>query len=844
MVEINGKQVCENCFKEISSPFCTYCGYNPAVTQSDPTMLRPGSILLGKYIVGKVIGKGGFGVTYLAYDVTTNRKVAIKEFFPYGVALRAAGTTTVSVSSMENANAFKLGAEKFYNEAKLVSKFNGNPNIVGVHEFFYENDTVYFAMEYLEGHTLKDHIAEHGSISAAQALFIMQNVANALMAAHSSNVLHRDISPDNIILCDNGDVKLIDFGAARQVVAEHSQSFSVILKPGFAPLEQYQKKGNQGPWTDIYSLGTTIYYSLTEDIPEDPMSRIDDDEAFISNKFNINEELWAVISKAAGLKIEDRYADIFMLKNDLSRISFAPEPVIVPKEESAEQMPDFRTAVPFGMTQSSPEVSRQPVAAGGVYTSTVQQNGNTVQQSGAPSQPQGRFSFKEFVAKYKRAVFAAAGVLVVVIALAIIIPNAAKGSGMTSSSGIISNSGDDYSNSGGESTPGEVTLPGTPSTDTPPASNTPPESQTPPAGSTPPENSQPYVPQVSIPSGKVFYSSLKDEYKPLYEVIYDGINNNLTQIEIPSNYTDNDVSIIYYMMLYDNPNGYYVNDYQISGRYIKPNYIYTTYEEFNTLYDKFLAAATDLVGTINEGTNSIDILCKLHDILIEKTTAVTRYSTSTCTSAYGAMVDLMADDLGLSKAFCLIAQSVGLQCVVVDGTCNGVPRSWCRVQSDGTWYNVDVYGDMIAGNAIKSVSLDTTDGSIFHTYFLGNDKYMQYCGYTPNSEYNFLLTGEYAANSVQANYYIQDGAHGHDYDFFYDDVDAAYNRVLEWAAERYNDGSNVSIISIASFIADEVWAKVKGSAISDLKTKYGISVSGGKGHYLPDQGDLRITLTP
>lgn len=160
---------------------------------------------------------------------------------------------------MDNANAFKLGAEKFYDEAKLVSRFNGNPNIVGVYEFFYENDTVYFAMEYLQGHTLKEHINTNGTISAPQALFIAQNVANALMAAHSSSVLHRDISPDNIILCDNGDVKLIDFGAARQVVAEHSQSFSVILKPGFAPLEQYQKKGKQGVDGYLFSWSNVVF---------------------------------------------------------------------------------------------------------------------------------------------------------------------------------------------------------------------------------------------------------------------------------------------------------------------------------------------------------------------------------------------------------------------------------------------------------------------------------------------------------------------------------------------------------------------------------------------------------
>lgn len=405
MIEINGRHLCESCFCEMTEgAFCTNCGYNPNMTAGDPTMLKPGSVLLGKYVVGKVIGKGGFGVTYVAYDVTTQKKVAIKEYFPYGVALRAPGTTTVSVSSMDNAEAFRMGAEKFYNEAKMVSRFNGNPNIVGVHEFFYENDTVYFAMEYLQGHTLKDHIKTHGVLSPAQALFIMNNVSNALMAAHSSNVLHRDISPDNIILCDNGNVTLIDFGAARQVVAEHSQSFSVILKPGFAPLEQYQKKGNQGPWTDIYSLGTTIYHALTGDIPEDPMSRIDDDEEFSSNAYDIEPELWAVIQKATQLKVEDRYGDVFMLRNDLSRISYQPQPVIVPTADTSEKMPEFQTAVPFGMTQMGTTTAVQTVA------------------SSAPVQKK-KFNFAEFCKKHGKIIAGVAAVLVLGIAAAIVIPN-------------------------------------------------------------------------------------------------------------------------------------------------------------------------------------------------------------------------------------------------------------------------------------------------------------------------------------------------------------------------------------------------------------------------------------
>ena len=191
--------------------------------------LGVGSILAGRYAIGRVIGKGGFGVTYLAYDMKLECRVAVKEYYPYGLAAREPGSTHVSVSSAEAEETFKNGAEKFYNEARLVAKFNGNPNIVSVHDFFYENDTVYFTMGYLEGMTLKAYLKEYGALPLEKALYVAEAVSNALMAAHSMNVLHRDISPDNIMICGDGTVKLLDFGAARQVVTEGSQSLSVIL---------------------------------------------------------------------------------------------------------------------------------------------------------------------------------------------------------------------------------------------------------------------------------------------------------------------------------------------------------------------------------------------------------------------------------------------------------------------------------------------------------------------------------------------------------------------------------------------------------------------------------------
>lgn len=214
--------------------------------------------------------QGGFGITYLGFDLKLDARIAVKEYYPIGLALRNPGSTMVTVSNAEQGESFKTGAEKFYNEAKMVAKFNGNPNIVSVHDFFYENDTVYFVMGYLQGQTLKSYMKKK-TVTEGQAVNIFQQISNALLASHGMNILHRDISPDNIMLCDDGSIRLLDFGAARQVMAEQSQSLSVILKQGFAPLEQYQQKGKQGAWTDIYALGATIYNALTTDMLTDPI---------------------------------------------------------------------------------------------------------------------------------------------------------------------------------------------------------------------------------------------------------------------------------------------------------------------------------------------------------------------------------------------------------------------------------------------------------------------------------------------------------------------------------------------------------------------------------------------
>lgn len=332
MVTIGNRTLCSGCFSALKKEPCKKCGFSEESYSPDGIALPCGTILMGNFIIGRVIGKGGFGITYLAYDVKYGKIIAVKEYFPIEFSLREPDGIGIMVRDRKSAELFKHGAEKFYNEASFVSKFSGNPNIVQVYQFFYENNTAYFTMEYLSGMTLKDYVSRCGAITAGQAVNIADKIANALCEAHCANVLHRDVSPDNIMLCRDGSVKLLDFGAARQVFPEGSQLLSVILKPGFAPLEQYMKKGRQGEWTDIYSLGASMFYAMIKQIPEDPQSRLEDDCDMENNKYNIQPELWKVIYKSMMIRFADRYQTTSEFMEALANIPIKRQEVKIPKE--------------------------------------------------------------------------------------------------------------------------------------------------------------------------------------------------------------------------------------------------------------------------------------------------------------------------------------------------------------------------------------------------------------------------------------------------------------------------------------------------------------------------------
>lgn len=263
---------------------CPLCGFSLESYDRAPRCIRLGSILKERYLIGRVLGEGRFGITYIGRDMLLDQIVAIKEYFPINHVSRdmleeeSDTGNTVYVYAGDEDESYKNGLEKFYNEAKILAKFHGIAGVVSVINFFYANGTAYLVMEYVDGITLKEYIKEHGPIAGERVLQMIHPVIKALSAIHKTGIIHRDISPDNILVNQKEELVLIDFGSARAERQTMTQSMTVLFKRGYTPEEQYRGRGNWGAWSDVYSLCATMYFMLTGIVPNESIERMIHDD--------------------------------------------------------------------------------------------------------------------------------------------------------------------------------------------------------------------------------------------------------------------------------------------------------------------------------------------------------------------------------------------------------------------------------------------------------------------------------------------------------------------------------------------------------------------------------------
>lgn len=306
---------CLNCMQIYDERYevCPHCGYIRNTPPEELYHLYPGTCLQERYVIGTVVGFGGFGIIYRAWDERLDTMVAIKEFYPAGIVQRIPQQSEVIVHSGNGKKEFDNGITRFLDEARNMAKFSTHPNIMNVYDFFEENHTAYIVMEFLNGISLKQYVKSMGGkIEINTAVEIISSVCEALKEIHSTGIIHRDISPDNIFICEDGKIKLIDFGAARFSTGEEEKTLSIILKPGFAPPEQYRSKSRQGPWTDVYALAATLYRIITGVIPEESVNRIVEDNVQTPEDLDsqISVNLSNAIMKGMALNQDLRFQSI------------------------------------------------------------------------------------------------------------------------------------------------------------------------------------------------------------------------------------------------------------------------------------------------------------------------------------------------------------------------------------------------------------------------------------------------------------------------------------------------------------------------------------------------------
>ena len=317
--------ICPSCFQEaMVNGTCTACGYTAAAHPADARHLPPLTILNAKYLLGKSLGQGGFGITYLAKNMLTGKTCCIKEYYPNSLISGRSSSGGIRLSGEEVRAEFEEGKRQFIEEARALQELRGNITVVNIEDFFEENATAYFVMEYLDGYNLRafqrEHTPEQNYRMSLQMLFL---VGSALAEVHRFGMLHGDISPENIIVTTRGDIKLIDFGAARSFRHRTTREKKIYLKPNYAPYEQYTLKPYQGPWTDLYALAATFYFIVSGQKMLEATRQAKGEKYLPLCDLSplVSRELSEVLDHALAFDYHDRYRSLIDFMSDLEKVT-------------------------------------------------------------------------------------------------------------------------------------------------------------------------------------------------------------------------------------------------------------------------------------------------------------------------------------------------------------------------------------------------------------------------------------------------------------------------------------------------------------------------------------------
>lgn len=316
------RKLCMHCMarKADEQEACPVCGFIERDFVPEKHHLPPRTILKGQYLVGCALGEGGFGITYIGWDLFLHMPVAIKEYFPSGVVIRDQGQHTVNVFAGKDEQSFLLGRDRFFREAQKVARFDNNPGVVSVKNCFLENGTAYIIMEYISGINLGTYAAQRGGkLGFQETLQLLKTPIQTLEELHRYSTYHRDISPENLMLSKTGTVKLIDFGSAMESDSE-KKTRVLMVRSGYSPVEMYSSTGKDGPYSDVYSMAATIYKLITGVTPPAATERLNADSLVRPTMLGVKEisqEQEAALMKGMAVQLNDRYQTMAEFFHDL-----------------------------------------------------------------------------------------------------------------------------------------------------------------------------------------------------------------------------------------------------------------------------------------------------------------------------------------------------------------------------------------------------------------------------------------------------------------------------------------------------------------------------------------------